>query len=120
MSNFNKCKAMRHTSEENKLPQVRFEPTMLCFSRYMYTHWLDFSFEVISQIGLSIVGNTPVLPRYTLAELCQVGRRQQPLVVVPVSDDVDGRGEDDHPRYGLVERQILVQQTFDGTRRALQ
>ena len=63
---------------------------------------------IICQVWLSTIGYTPVLPGYTLPEGTQVRSGQQSLVVVPVSYDVYGTGEDDHPGNGLVERQVLV------------
>ena len=86
----------------------------------LYAHRLDVSFKIGSEVGLGIIWNTPELP----GESCSVGSKawsgQEPLVVVPVSNDMDSTGQDDHPGYGLVEGEVLVQETFDSTRWTLQ
>ena len=89
------------------------------YKHHMLTYELYASISVSCEVGLGVIWDAPVLPGNTIPETRQIGCGQEPLVVVPVSDDVDGTGEDDHPGNGLVEGQVLVQQTLDGARWAL-
>ena len=83
------------------------------------THKLDACIDVGSEVGLGIIWDTPYLPWNPVSEGGEIWSGQEPLIVVPVSNDVYGTGEDDHPGYGLVEGEVLVQETFDGARWAL-
>jgi len=52
------------------------------------------------------------LPRPLVVEVVLGDQSDEPLVVVPVGDDVHSTGHHDHPGYGLVEGEVLVQQTL--------
>lgn len=86
----------------------------------LHAHRLDVSFKIGSEVGLGIIWNTPELPGEPGSVCRKVWSGQEPLVVVPMSNDMDSTGQDDHPGYGLVEGEVLVQETFDGTRWTLQ
>ena len=83
------------------------------------TYCLDASFEISGEVGLGIIWNAPELPWKSGSVVSERWSGEKSLVVVPVSDDVDGTGENNHPGYGLVEGEVFVQKTFDGARGAL-
>lgn len=71
------------------------------------------------QGGLGQLWHMSELPRPPLSESRQIHQPDKTLVVVPMGDDVDGAGRYQHPGNGLVEGEVLVEQTSDRTRRAL-
>ena len=73
------------------------------------THRLNVCIDIVTQVRLGIIWNVPELPGESGSKRGQSGCGQESLIVVPVSNDVNGTGEDDHPGNGLVEGQVLVQ-----------
>ena len=57
---------------------------------------------------LSSIGYPPQLLWKPFSELCLGGRGQKSLIVVPVSNDVYGTGENNDPRNGFMEGKVLV------------
>ena len=59
-------------------------------------------------LWLSFVGYPSQLLWKLFSEICLGGRGQKSLVVVPVSDDVNGAGENNDPGNGFMEGKVLV------------
>ena len=57
---------------------------------------------------LSCIGYPSQLLWKLFSELCLGGRGQKSLVVVPVSNDVNGAGENNDPGNGFMEGKVLV------------
>ena len=61
-----------------------------------------------SEVWLSCIGYPSQLLWKLFFEICLCGRGQQSLVVVPVSDDVNGAGDNNDPGNSFMEGKVLV------------
>ena len=68
---------------------------------------------------LSILWDKSGLPWPPRPQDRKGNKSKESFVVVPVSNNVYGTGDNKHPSYGLVKGKVLIEKTSDGARGAL-